>query len=131
LNGNFQDRDPDFIEQEGLGEMIRLLLNWLVLTAAILLAAYLVPGVRVRSIGSAVVAAAILGIVNLLIKPVAIFLSIPLIVVTLGLFIFVINALLLWLAAAIAPGFEEKSFGSALLGALVVSVVSYLTSFVF
>ena len=110
--------------------MIRLLINWVILTAAILLAAYLIPGVRVRSLGSAFIAAAVLGVINLFIKPVAIFLSIPLIVVTLGLFTFVVNTLLLWLAAAIAPGFQVRSFGSALLGALVVSIVSYVTSFV-
>jgi len=107
--------------------MIRLLINWVILTAAILLAAYLIPGVRVRSLGSAFIAAAVLGIINVFIRPIAIFLSIPLIVVTLGLFTFIVNALLLWLAAAITPGFEVRSFWAALLGALVVSIVSYLT----
>jgi len=111
--------------------MIGMLISWLVLTLAILLAAYLVPGIRVRSLGNAVIAAAILGLLNLVLKPIAIFLSLPLILVTLGLFIFVINALLLWLVAAIAPGFEIRSFGSALLGALVVSIVSYLRAVIF
>ncbi|MBM3301762.1 MAG: phage holin family protein [Deltaproteobacteria bacterium] len=106
---------------------MRLLINWVILTAAILLAAYLIPGVRVRSLGSAFIAAAVLGIINVFIRPIAIFLSIPLIVVTLGLFTFIVNALLLWLAAAITPGFEVRSFWAALLGALVVSIVSYLT----
>jgi putative membrane protein len=108
-----------------------MLISWLVLTLAILLAAYLIPGIRVRSLGNAVIAAAVLGLLNVLLKPIALFLSLPLLLITMGLFIFVINALLLWLAAAIAPGFEIRSFGSALLGALVVSIVSYLRAIVF
>jgi putative membrane protein len=111
--------------------MIGMIISWIVLTLAILLAAYLVPGIRVRSLGNAVIAAAILGLLNLALKPVAMFLSLPLIVVTLGLFIFVINALLLWLVAAITPGLEIRDFGSALLGALIVTIVSYLRAFVF
>jgi len=110
--------------------MINLLLNWAILTAAILLAAYLIPGVRVGSIGNAVIAAAVLGIINVFIKPVAMFLSLPFIAITLGLFTFVVNALLFWLASAIAPGFKVKSFWAALLGALVVTVVSYVTGMV-
>lgn len=111
--------------------MLRLLIGWLIVTGAILLAAYLVPGVRVRSVGSAAVAAAILGIVNLILKPIAMFLSFPFIFLTLGLFIFVVNALLFWLVAEIAPGFEVKNFWAALLGALIVSVVSYITNAAF
>ncbi|MEW6137101.1 MAG: phage holin family protein [Thermodesulfobacteriota bacterium] len=108
-----------------------IIISWLVLTLAILLAAYLVPGITVRSLVSAIIAAAILGLLNLLLKPIAVFLSFPLIVVTLGLFTFVINALLLWLAAAIAPGFEVRSFWAALLGALVISIVSYIRGMLF
>ena len=111
--------------------MIHLLISWLVLTLAILLAAYLVPGIRVRSFGSAFVAAVILSFLNLLLKPIAMFLSFPLIIITLGLFIFIINALVLWLAAAVAPGFEIKNFWSALLGALVISIVSWLRLLIF
>lgn len=111
--------------------MLGIVISWLVLTLAILLAAYLIPGIRVRNLGSAVVAAAILGLLNVFVKPIAMFLSIPILIITLGLFIFVINALVLWLAAAIAPGFEIKSFWSALLGALVISVVSWLRLLIF
>jgi len=111
--------------------MFRLLINWLVTTMAILLAAYLVPGVRVQGVGAAVIAAAILGILNVLVRPVLVFLTFPITVVTLGLFLFVINALMFWLAGAIVPGFEVRSFWSALLGALTVSIVSFLTSAIF
>lgn len=111
--------------------MLSLLIGWLIVTGAILLAAYVVPGVRVRSVGSAAVAAAILGIVNLILKPIALFFAFPFIVITLGLFIFVVNALLFWLAAAVAPGLDVKNFWSALLGALIVSIVSYITNAAF
>ena len=111
--------------------MLKLLISWLIVTGAILLAAYLIPGVRVRSIGSAAVAAAILGVVNLILKPIAVVLTFPITVITLGLFIFVVNALLFWLVAAVAPGVEVKNFWSALLGALIVSIVSYITNAAF
>ncbi|MDQ7785768.1 MAG: phage holin family protein [Desulfomonilaceae bacterium] len=111
--------------------MLSLLISWLIVTGAILLAAYVIPGVRVRSVGSAAVAAAILGIVNLILKPIALFFAFPFIVITLGLFIFVVNALLFWLAAAVAPGLDVKNFWSALLGALIVSIVSYITNAAF
>jgi putative membrane protein len=111
--------------------MWSLLISWLIVTGAILLAAYLIPGVRVKSIGSAAVAAAVLGVVNLILKPIAMFFAFPFIIVTLGLFIFVVNALLLWLVAALVPGVEVKNFWAALLGALVVSVVSYIANSAF
>lgn len=111
--------------------MLKLLISWLIVTGAILLAAYLIPGVRVRSIGSAAVAAVILGVVNLILKPIAMILAFPITVITLGLFIFVVNALLFWLVAAVAPGVEVKNFWSALLGALIVSVVSYIANTAF
>ncbi len=111
--------------------MLKLLISWLIVTGAILLAAYLLPGVRVRSVGSAAVAAAVLGIVNLILKPIAMFLAFPITILTLGLFIFVVNALLFWLVAALAPGFEVKNFWSALFGALIVSIVSYITNAAF
>ncbi|MFH1115252.1 MAG: phage holin family protein [Pseudomonadota bacterium] len=111
--------------------MMKLIISWLIVTGAILLAAYILPGVRVRSVGSAAVAAAILGVVNLILKPIAMFFAFPFIVVTLGLFIFIVNALVFWLVAAIAPGFDVKNFWSALLGALIVSIVSYITNTAF
>lgn len=108
--------------------MIRILIGWVILTVAVMVASALLPGVRVRNWGTAFVAAAILGILNALLRPILVFLTFPITVVTLGLFIFVINALLFWLAGALVEGFEVKSFGSALLGSLVVSVVSILAN---
>ena len=99
---------------------------WIIITIAILLAAYLIPGIRVDSLGSAIIGAAILGLLNALIKPVLIILTFPITLLTLGLFIFVINALLFWLAGSMIRGFSVRSFGPALLGSLVVTIITFI-----
>jgi putative membrane protein len=99
------------------------ILSWIIMTVAILVAAYLIPGIIVESIGAAFVAAAILGILNVIIRPVLVFLTLPLTILTLGLFLFIINALVLWLAGSLSPGFRVKSFMPALLGSLVITCV--------
>ena len=103
-----------------------ILFAWIIITIAVLLAAYLIPGIKVDSLGSAIIGAAILGLLNALIKPIFIILTLPITLLTLGLFIFVINALLFWLAGSIVRGFSVRSFGSALLGSLVVTVITFI-----
>jgi putative membrane protein len=103
-----------------------ILFAWIIITIAILLAAYLIPGISVDSLGSAIVGAAILGLLNVLIKPILIILTFPITLLTLGLFIFVINALLFWLAGSMIRGFSVRSFGPALLGSLVVTVITFV-----
>ncbi len=103
-----------------------ILFAWIIITIAILLAAYLIPGIKVNSLGSAIVGAAILGLLNVLIKPILIILTFPITLLTLGLFIFVINALLFWLAGSMIRGFSVRSFGPALLGSLVVTVITFI-----
>ncbi len=110
--------------------MVRLLINWVIVTGGILVAAHLIPGVRVGSIKDAFVAAAVLGVLNVLLKPILVFLSFPITILTLGLFLFVINALLFWLAGSVMSNFEVKSFGAALLGSLTVSIVSAVANMV-
>jgi putative membrane protein len=105
---------------------MRLLARMLLNGIAIIIAAYFVPGVSVAGPGTALVAGALLGIVNGLIRPILILLTLPLTLVTLGLFIFVVNALCLGATAALVPGFGLASFWAALFGALVVSVVSWM-----
>lgn len=100
------------------------LIHWLVIALALLGIAYFVPGFRVSSIGVAIAAAAILGIINLVIRPILLVLTLPINILTLGLFTFVINALMLKLAAALVPGFAIIGFWPALLGALVLAVVN-------
>jgi putative membrane protein len=101
-----------------------LLVNLVVSTLAVLISAYILPGVKVDGFLTAVVVAVILGVVNMFIKPVLIFLTLPLTILTLGLFTFVINALLILLVSSIVPGFKVDGFLWALIFSLVLSVVS-------
>jgi putative membrane protein len=105
-----------------------LLLRWLILTAAILAAAYLINGIEVRDFLSAFLAAAVLGILNAIFRPLLILLTLPLNILSLGLFTFVINAFLLKLASGVIPGFEVHGFWTALFGALIITLVSSLLS---
>ncbi|HXH81784.1 MAG TPA: phage holin family protein [Candidatus Tectomicrobia bacterium] len=110
-----------------LGFLLRALVN----AAAIGAAAWLLDGVRLDGVVSALVAGAVLGIVNALVRPVLLVLTFPLTLVTLGLFIFVLNGLCLWLTSAVVPGFTVTGFWPAVGAALVVTVVSWaLTTFV-
>lgn len=102
--------------------LARLLLN----AIAILVAAWLVPGVELSGTGAALAAGAVLGLVNVSIRPVLLILTLPFTLITLGLFIFVINAICVWLTAAMIPGFSIATYWAAFLGALVVSVVSWI-----
>jgi putative membrane protein len=108
--------------------VLTLLARWIVNAAALLLVAYLYPGVHLAGFGSALVAALVLGLVNAVIRPVLVILTLPVTVLTLGLFLFVINALLFWLAATIVSGFGVNGFGSALLGSILYSLITLLTS---
>jgi putative membrane protein len=101
------------------------LLKWLISTLAVIITAYLLPGVHVRNFFAALVAALVLGIINAIIRPIFVVLTLPLTVVTLGLFLFVINALLILLTSAVVPGFEVRGFWWALLFSLVLSVISW------
>jgi putative membrane protein len=105
---------------------VHLIINWIITTAAILIAAYFLPGVAIRGLGAAIVTAAVLGLINAIIRPVLLVLTFPLTIVTLGLFIFVLNALLVLLTSAVVPGFTVRSFWWALLFSLLFSLVSYV-----
>jgi putative membrane protein len=106
---------------------VKSFLLHLVLTAvAILIVANLVGGVHVSGFGAAVIGALILGLVNGFVRPVMILLTLPLTIVTLGLFLFVVNALMFWLVAALVPGFQISGFGAALLGSLLLTVLNIL-----
>ncbi len=99
----------------------------LLLTAlALLLAEYFIPGISIASFYTALVIAVSLAVVNLIFKPILVVLTLPINIITLGLFTFVINALLFWFLSTIVKGFYVDGFVSAFLGALVLSVVSYV-----
>ena len=104
-------------------EHMKLLLTWLLAACALLLVAYLYPGVEVQSFGSALIAAAVIGLFNIILRPILVLLTLPVTVVTLGLFLFVINALMFWAAASILEGFQVAGFGAALLGSLIYSAI--------
>jgi putative membrane protein len=102
------------------------LMHWLIVALGLAAAAYLIPGVVVVSGPALALGALVLGLVNAVVRPVLTFLTLPLTIVTLGLFYFVVNAAAFALAAALVPGFSVASFWAALLGALVVSLVSWV-----
>ena len=105
-----------------------ILVRWLISGLSLLLVSHLVPGIEIKSFPYALLAAAGLGILNAIIRPVLILLTLPLTILTLGLFIFFINAFMLWIIAGIFKGIYISSFWSALVGALILSIISWLTS---
>jgi putative membrane protein len=107
---------------------MRLLLVWLVNTASLIAVAYLMPSISVASFTTALVAALILGLVNTIIRPVLVVLTLPATILTLGLFIFVINGLLFWMVGSWIEGFRVDGFWAAVLGAIVYSIISWALS---
>ena len=107
---------------------MKLLFRWIVNAAALVGIAYIVPGFDVDSIWIAILAALVLGLVNALVRPILVVLTLPITVVTLGLFLIVINALMLWLAESIIPGFDIANFFVAMFGALIMWIVSMATN---
>ena len=101
---------------------MKLIVRWMLLAAALLLVAHLYPGVSVASFGAALVAALVLGLFNTLVRPLLVLLTLPVTVLTLGLFLFVINALMFWAAANVLSGFNVTGFGAALIGSLIYSL---------
>lgn len=105
---------------------IGILFIWAVTALGLAIVAFLLPGVRVKSLGSLLLAALILGLVNALIRPILWLLTLPLTVLTFGLFALVINALMIWFTAAVVKGFDVDGFGSALLAALLMALLGLL-----
>lgn len=101
-----------------------LLLKWLALSLAILFVGWIVPGITISSFATALVASIVIALVNLVIKPILVFLTLPINILTLGLFILVINALLFMFVAYLIPGVEVDGFWSAFWGALLLSILS-------
>ena len=114
-----------------MGDLIGILVSWLVMSVALLITAYFVPGFKIKSFRPALVAAVVIGLINVFIRPILVFLTMPLNILTLGLFTFVINAFLLKLSAAIVKDFEIEGWGAAILGAIVLAVINFLLHIVF
>jgi putative membrane protein len=107
--------------------MFHLVVRVVVTALALILAANVVPGISIGSFGVALIAALVLGILNVLVKPVLFILTLPITILTLGLFTFIVNALVFWLAAYFVTGFAVTGFLPALLGSLIVTAVSTVT----
>ena len=105
---------------------MNLILVWILNAVALLVVAYLLPGISVASFGSALIAALVLGLVNMLVKPVLVLLTLPITIVTLGLFLIVLNALLFWFVGTILRGFQVTGFWWAVGGAILYSIISGL-----
>ena len=103
-----------------------LILVWILNAVALLIVAYILPGIAVSSFGSALIAALVLGLLNTLVKPVLVLLTLPITIVTLGLFLLILNGLLFWFAGSVLTGFTVNGFWWAMLGALIYSIVSGL-----
>lgn len=101
-----------------------MILRWIGFALAIMLTAWIIPGISVENFVSALLVAVIIGLINVFIRPILMFITLPINVLTLGLFALVVNALLLMLAGYIAPGFEVDGFLSALLGSILLSIFS-------
>jgi putative membrane protein len=108
--------------------ILRLLLVWLINAVALIAVAYLMPSITVSSFGAALAAALVLGLVNAIVRPVLVLLTLPVTVLTLGLFIFVLNGLLFWMVASWLEGFHVGGFWAGVFGAVLFSLVSWLLS---
>jgi putative membrane protein len=106
-----------------LPDMLKLLVKWVLSASALLFVAYVYTGVEVRSFPSALIAAFIIGLFNIVLRPILVVLTLPVTVVTLGLFLFIINALMFWAASGLLDGFNVRDFVAALIGSLLYSVL--------
>ena len=107
---------------------MRLILTWLINAAALMALPYLMHSVTVTNVGAALIAALVLALVNTLIRPVLVILTLPVTFLSLGLFVLVINALLFWLVATLVDGFQVAGFWSAFLAAILYSIISWALS---
>jgi putative membrane protein len=106
-----------------LPAMLKLLAKWLLSAAALLFVAYIYTGVEVKSFTSAMIAAFVIGLLNTVVRPVLVVLTLPVTALTLGLFLFVINALMFWAAAGVLDGFHVRGFVAALIGSVIYSLI--------
>ncbi len=107
---------------------MRLLLLWVLNAVALLAVTYLLPSIQVSGFGTALLAALVLGFINTLVRPVLALLTLPITMLTLGIFYLVLNGLLFWLASAFIPGFQVNGFASAFVGAILYGVIAWVLS---
>jgi putative membrane protein len=103
--------------------MIKLLVKWLLSAAALLFVAFVYSGVEVKTFTAALIAAFVIGLLNAVVRPILVILTLPVTIVTLGLFLFVVNALMFWAAAGVMDGFHVRNFAAALIGSVIYSLL--------
>jgi putative membrane protein len=108
--------------------MLKLLVVWVLNALALMAVAYLVPGIHVANFTAALLAAVVIGFANVLVKPILVILTLPITLLTLGLFLFVINGLLFWFVGHLLQGFSVNSVLTGVIGALVYSVIAWILS---
>lgn len=111
--------------------MLRFIITWILTAISLLITAHFVPGIEIKTVTDAAIGAIVLGLVNAIVRPILVLLTLPFTILTLGLFLFVVNALSLYLVAYLTPGFNIATFWAALLGSIVLSIVSSLLGIVF
>ena len=116
-------KGPGLVQNVGMRDF---LIHWLITAVALAATAYLLPGIQVGSLAPLLLAALVLGLVNAFVRPLLVILTLPITILTLGLFYLVVNGAAFALAAALVPGFRVSSFGSAIVGALLVGLVSWI-----
>lgn len=109
--------------------MPQFLITWLVTAVSLMITAYIVPGFVVSSLGAALLAAVVIGLVNAIVKPILIVLTLPLTILTLGLFLFVVNGITIWFAGVLTPGFDVTGLLPAMLGSIVLTLVTSLIDY--
>ena len=118
------------IHSKGISKMMPYLVHWFIASLALILTAYFVPGFQVQGLLSAMMASVVIGFVNIFIWPVLAILTLPLTVLTFGLFLLVVNGLALKIAAALTPGFSISGFMPAIIGSIVLTLIGWLMRFV-
>ena len=113
------------------GTTLAVLAHWAVCTAALFLTAYFVPGIKLTSLAAGMFAVIMIGLVNALVRPILFFLTFPLTVLTLGLFLFILNGLALKIASTLSPGFTIQGFLPAVLGSIVLTLIGILFQAIF
>jgi putative membrane protein len=116
------------LNNNGKASMVKVMISWLLKALALIAVAYIVPNIYVANIWIALVAALVIGLANVLIKPILVIFTLPITLITLGLFIFVINGLLFWAVGHFLQGFEVRTVLAGIVGAIVYSVISWILS---
>lgn len=111
--------------------MPQFLITWLITAVSLLITAHFIPGFELKGIAAAAIAAVVIGLVNAIVRPILFWLTLPITILTLGLFTFVLNALTIWIASGLTPGFRIDGFIPALIGSLVLAIVSGLLNAIF